>query len=74
MSKDPIPAPEIEAALARVGVADRADERAGTHSQGMKQRLALAAALLHGRDLLIPDEPTNGLDPRGVPHTPNRRT
>lgn len=56
----------VEAALARVGLADRADDRFRTYSLGMKQRLGVGAALLGHPDLLILDEPTNGLDPAGL--------
>ncbi|MEU7901659.1 ABC transporter ATP-binding protein [Actinoplanes sp. NPDC049118] len=56
----------IAAALDRVGLAAAAAKRYRTYSLGMKQRLAIAAALLVPRDLLILDEPTNGLDPQGT--------
>ncbi|GAB2716825.1 ABC transporter ATP-binding protein [Nocardia thraciensis] len=56
----------VEQALERVGLADRAHDRFRTYSLGMKQRLGVAAALLGHPDLLILDEPTNGLDPAGM--------
>jgi len=56
----------IDAALDRVGLGAAATKRFRTYSLGMKQRLGLAAALLQPRDLLILDEPTNGLDPQGT--------
>jgi ABC-type multidrug transport system ATPase subunit len=52
--------------LELVGLASRADDKAGTYSMGMKQRLGLAVALVHDPALLILDEPTNGLDPQGI--------
>ncbi|MFE9582680.1 ABC transporter ATP-binding protein [Nocardia sp. NPDC006044] len=57
---------EVEEALERVGLADRAEDRFRTYSLGMKQRLGVGAALLGRPDLLILDEPTNGLDPQGM--------
>lgn len=55
-----------DAALERVGLGAAADKRYRQYSLGMKQRLGLAAALLRPRDLLVLDEPTNGLDPQGT--------
>jgi ABC-2 type transport system ATP-binding protein len=56
----------IDAVLDRIGLTDRAGDRFATFSQGMKQRLGVAAALLKDPKLLILDEPTNGLDPAGM--------
>jgi ABC-2 type transport system ATP-binding protein len=56
----------IADALARVGLSAAAGKRYRNYSLGMKQRLGLAAALLQPRELLILDEPTNGLDPQGT--------
>jgi ABC-2 type transport system ATP-binding protein len=52
--------------LTRVGLLERSPDLYRTFSLGMKQRLGLAAALLPSPDLLILDEPTNGLDPAGI--------
>ncbi len=58
-------AQRVDHALAMVGLMNAADKPAGQYSLGMKQRLGLANALLKPRELLILDEPTNGLDPQG---------
>jgi ABC-2 type transport system ATP-binding protein len=60
-----LPEPDISRQLARVGLAEEADARIGKFSKGMRQRLALAAALLGAPDLLVLDEPTDGVDPLG---------
>ncbi|HLO82613.1 MAG TPA: ABC transporter ATP-binding protein [Chitinophagaceae bacterium] len=52
--------------LDQVGLADRALSKVKTFSQGMKQRLGIAVALVHDPSLIILDEPTNGLDPQGI--------
>ncbi|MBO8192503.1 ABC transporter ATP-binding protein [Streptomyces oryzae] len=59
-------AARVETALERVGLAAAAGKKARAYSLGMKQRLGLAAALLQPRELLVLDEPTNGLDPQGM--------
>jgi ABC-2 type transport system ATP-binding protein len=61
--QDAAPIPTI---LDTVGLADRGDDRYRGYSLGMKQRLGIAAALLGDPELLILDEPANGLDPQGV--------
>jgi ABC-type multidrug transport system ATPase subunit len=60
------PETRIESVLEEVDLADRAGDRFGTYSLGMKQRLGIAAALLKNPELLILDEPTNGMDPAGM--------
>lgn len=56
----------VESALDRVGLSHAAGKKVGAYSLGMKQRLGIANALLVPRELLVLDEPTNGLDPQGT--------
>ena len=56
----------VDAALAKVGLTQAAGKKVHAYSLGMKQRLGIANALLQPRDLLVLDEPTNGLDPQGT--------
>ena len=59
-------AQRIAPSLARVGLAERAGDKVATYSMGMRQRLGVAACLLADPELLILDEPMNGLDPAGM--------
>ena len=61
-----LPERRVDEVLAEVDLADRAGDRFSAYSLGMKQRLGVAAALLKDPELLILDEPTNGLDPAGM--------
>ena len=61
-----LPERRVDEALEVVGLTDTGSKRAGRFSMGMKQRLGIACALLARPELLVLDEPTNGLDPLGI--------
>ena len=66
LSQKKISVQQIEHTLSLVGLSNRATDKAQTFSLGMKQRLGIAIALVHQPELVILDEPTNGLDPQGI--------
>jgi ABC-2 type transport system ATP-binding protein len=61
-----VPRRDIEDAVETVGLTGRIYDRVGTYSQGMRQRLGVAQALLPASEVVLLDEPTNGLDPEGI--------
>jgi len=65
-AREPAARDRIGPALERVGMGRRADDRVAKHSMGMRQRLGVAPCLLGDPQLLILDEPMNGLDPAGM--------
>jgi len=66
LSGKPVTRKQIMDALSLTGIQDRCDSKVKTFSHGMKQRLGIAQAIVHDPELLILDEPANGLDPRGM--------
>ena len=67
-----LPGERVDEVLEIVGLVGREGDKASTYSLGMKQRLGIAAALLPDPEMLVLDEPTNGLDPAGIVEIPDR--
>ncbi|UQX87005.1 ABC transporter ATP-binding protein [Jatrophihabitans telluris] len=65
-AREPAARDRIDASLKRVGILHRAEDRVSKYSMGMRQRLGVAACLIGDPELLILDEPMNGLDPAGM--------
>jgi ABC-2 type transport system ATP-binding protein len=61
----PQPVEKINRSINLVGLGDRAEDKVGAYSKGMRQRLALARAMVHDPEVLVLDEPTSGVDPNG---------
>lgn len=66
MSTKQISFDEIKQTLELVGLSQRSKDKVKTYSHGMKQRLGLAQAIVHNPDLIVLDEPSTGLDPKGI--------